>query len=101
MNRDAYGAFLRQIQSHNPGVTLLYDAPFTGRLAVSCTAGGSVVRPGVGIFTYGFYEVVVLEAKADPGFEFIGWSGDYSTQDNPLSLIMDQDYSLQANFRSK
>lgn len=101
MNQDAYGTLLSQIRAHNPGVTLLYDAPFTGRLTVSCTAGGSVVRPGVGVFTYGFYEVVVLEAHADPGFEFIGWSGDYSTQDNPLFLTMDQDYSLQANFRSK
>ncbi|MBN1507725.1 MAG: hypothetical protein JW955_12815 [Sedimentisphaerales bacterium] len=100
MNREAYDTCLPQIQANNPGVTLLYDAFFTGRLAISSTPGGSVVRPGQGVFTCEFYEVVVLEAKADPGFEFVGWSGSCSTQDNPLELTMDQDYDLQANFQS-
>ena len=100
MNADAYGTYLPQIEANNPGVTLFYDVLFTGRLVVSSTAGGSVIQPGVGVFTYGFYEVVVLEAKADPGFEFVGWSGSYSSSDNPLSLTMDQDYELQAVFRS-
>jgi len=101
MNQDAYTTYLPRIQANNPGVTLLYDAFFTGRLVVSSTAGGSVIRPGEGEFTYGFYEVVVLEAAADPGFEFIGWSGSLSTQDNPLSLTMDQDHDLRANFRAR
>ncbi len=99
MNADAFSTYLSQIEASNPGITLLYDLPFTGRLVVSCTAGGSVIQPGVGVFTYGFYEVVVLEAKADPGFEFVGWSGSYSASDNPLVLTMDQDYELQAIFR--
>ena len=99
LNPEAYSTYLPRIRANNPGVTLEYDAPFTGRLAVFSTAGGSVIRPGQGEFTYGFYEVVVLEAKADPGFKFVGWSGDYSTQDNPFSLTMDQDYSLRANFQ--
>ncbi len=101
MNRDAYSTYLPRIQTNNPGVTLLYDALFTGRLVVSSTAGGSVARPGEGEFFYGFYELVVLEASADPGFEFVGWSGSYSTMDNPLSLTMDQDYELRANFRAR
>ncbi|RPJ38597.1 MAG: hypothetical protein EHM35_04170 [Planctomycetaceae bacterium] len=100
MNQDAYSTYLPRIQANNPGVTLLYDAFFTGRLVVSSTAGGSVIRPGVGAFTYGFYEEVVLEARADPGFEFVGWSGSYSATENPLSLTMDQDYELRANFQS-
>jgi len=100
MNQDAYNTYLPRIRASNPGITLLYDAPFTGRLVISSTTGGSVVRPGEGEFTYGFYEVVVLEAQANAGFEFVGWSGSYSAPDNPLSLTMDQDYELQANFRS-
>lgn len=100
MNPDAYSTYLPRIQRNNPGVTLLYDAPFTGRLSISSTAGGSVIRPGEGEFTYAFYAVVVLEARADPGFEFVGWSGSCSTSDNPLTLTMDQDYDLRASFRS-
>jgi len=68
-------------------------------LVVSSTDGGSVVRPGVGVFTCAFYEVVTLEARADPGYEFVGWSGSYSSPDNPLELTMDQDYELRAIFR--
>jgi hypothetical protein len=44
--------------------------------------------------------VLSLEAKPDPCFVFVGWSGDYSTKDNPLSLTIDQDYALRANFIS-
>jgi hypothetical protein len=100
MNPAAYSTYLPRIRANNPGVTLEYDAPFTGRLVISSTTGGSVTRPGEGEFTYGFYEEVILEAVADPGFEFAGWSGDYSTMENPLSLTMDQDYTLRANFQS-
>jgi hypothetical protein len=100
LSQEAYDTYLPRIRANNPGMTLEYDAPFTGRLVVSSTTGGSVIRPGEGQFTYAFYEIVMLEAKADPGFEFVGWSGSYSTPDNPLSLTMDQDYNLRANFRS-
>jgi len=100
LDPDTYEIYIPRTLANNPGVTLLYDAPFHGDLAVSSTAGGAVIHPGEGEFTYGFYEVVVLEAKADPGFRFVGWSGSYSAQDNPLSLTMDQDYRLQANFRN-
>ncbi len=100
MNQDAYSTYLPRIQANNPGVTLLYDAFFTGRLVVSSTTGGSVIRPGIGTFTYGFYAEVILEATPDPGFEFVGWSGSYSSTENPLALLMDQDYELRANFQS-
>lgn len=99
LNAQAYSTYLSQIEANNPGMTLEYDAPFTGRLIVSTTAGGTVIRPGLGVFAYAFYEVVVLEAQADPGYEFVGWSGSYSSTDNPLSLTMDQDYELKAVFR--
>ena len=99
MNQNAYNIYLPRIQANNPGAKLEYDVLFTGRLAISSTTGGSVIRPGTGNFTYAFYEVVVLEARADPGFEFTGWSGSYSTLENPLSLTMDQDYDLRANFQ--
>jgi hypothetical protein len=99
MDQEAYTSYLSLLQTNNPGITLLYDAYFTGRLVISSTDGGSVIRPGVGVFTCEFYEVVVLEARPDPGYKFVGWSGSYSSQDNPLELTMDQDYMLQAVFQ--
>jgi hypothetical protein len=100
LNRDTYHVYLAQIQANNPGVGLYYDAISDRHLVVSSATGGSVIRPGQGEFTYPLYEEVMLEAKADPCFEFVGWSGTCSSSDNPLLLIVDQDYNLQANFRS-
>jgi Leucine-rich repeat (LRR) protein len=101
LSQKSYDVYLSQMASKNPGVTLLYDALFRGRLELSSAAGGSVIRPGEGEFTYAFYESVVLEAQADPGFEFVNWSGTLFTSENPLVLLMDQDHSLQANFQAK
>jgi len=42
--------------------------------------------------------VVNLTAKADPGFLFDHWSGDVYSTDNPLSVTMDENKSIQAHF---
>jgi len=42
--------------------------------------------------------VVNLTAVADPGFLFDHWSGDVSSTDNPLSVTMDENKSIQAHF---
>ena len=40
----------------------------------------------------------MLTAMADPGQSFLGWSGDASGTQNPLSLIMTQSKVVNANF---
>lgn len=42
--------------------------------------------------------VVQITAIADAGFEFIGWTGDVTSNLNPLSVTMDQAYTITANF---
>jgi hypothetical protein len=98
LNGDAYDVYLPQIQTNNPGITLLYYLPFTGRLVLSSTPGGSIVRPGEGEFFFGFYEPVWLEAKPDPGFVFVQWSGSLTSTENPVQITMDDEYMIQANF---
>jgi len=47
-------------------------------------------------------EEIELNAGPANGYLFTHWSGDIdSTSDNPLSLIVDQDYSITANFEKK
>ncbi|MCC5940047.1 MAG: DUF3494 domain-containing protein [Balneolaceae bacterium] len=41
---------------------------------------------------------VVLTATPDDGYEFSSWSGDASGSDNPLTVIMDDDKEITANF---
>ena len=46
-------------------------------------------------------EIIKLQATAEDGFEFIGWHGDgldNPTDENPLTLIMDSNKDITANF---
>lgn len=47
----------------------------TRTLTISSTEGGSVVTPGEGVFPYPIYSVVPVQAVADPGYKFVGWTG--------------------------
>ena len=102
LNQEAYDIYLPQIAVNNPGIYLKYDPPVVGqrRLSTSSGAGGSVVSPGEGEFTYADDESVRLEAIAEAGFVFVGWSGTLSGTQNPLFITMDGDYEMRADFRS-
>lgn len=71
-------------------------------LAISCTAGGSVTAPGLGLFTYDEGTVVDLVAVADEGHQFVGWAGDVGTvadvNASETTVTMNGDYSITAEF---
>jgi preprotein translocase subunit YajC len=71
-------------------------------LTISSTAGGSVIVPGAGTFTYDGGTVVNLVATANSGYYFIIWTGDVGTITNvnaPITTItMNDNYSITANF---
>jgi len=48
--------------------------------------------------TYGAGEEVTLTATANPGWTFTGWTGDASGLTNPLTLVMNGDKNITANF---
>lgn len=48
---------------------------------------------------YPYRSVVLLEALPDPGYEFIGWSGDVFGRSNPLSLLLNSSKTVVALFR--
>jgi len=50
---------------------------------------------------YPIGETIILEATPDEGFAFIGWHGEVlenPTNENPLSVLLDSDKSIVANF---
>ena len=52
--------------------------------------------------SYGEYQLneeISLIASSNPEFEFNNWSGDFLSNNNPLSLVMDKDVYLTANFQ--
>jgi hypothetical protein len=46
-------------------------------------------------------ETIILEATPDEGFSFIGWHGEgleNPTDENPLTVVLDSNKSIIANF---
>jgi uncharacterized repeat protein (TIGR02543 family) len=100
LNASACAIYIPQILANNPGISFQYPLCVPHRLVISSTVGGAVINPGEGEFLFEEGTTAFLEAKADPGFVFIGWSGTDTTTQNPLSLAMGNDQSLRANFVS-
>ena len=98
LNDEACSFRIPRILANNPDVDLKYNHCGRRSLSISATAGGRVTTPGEGTFAYDNGEFVPLEAQAEPGFVFAGWSGSYSTQENPTYVPMAQDHEIRANF---
>lgn len=71
--------------------------PITFTLDVTVDGPGSVV-PDPDTTEYAFGETVLVTAYPDTGSEFTVWSGDTSATENPLSLTMERNRSITANF---
>jgi hypothetical protein len=100
LNQSAYNEHLPQIQANNPGIYIDRDSHAGHVLRVTSTAGGSVLDPGEGEFGYDYNATVRLEAKADAGFTFTGWSGSHSSTQNPIFITLTADASVHAAFLS-
>ncbi len=63
-------------------------------------SGGGTVSPSA---SETYQEGEEIEIQADPNEEYLftNWTGDVEGSDNPLSLTVDQDYSITANFEVK
>ena len=66
-------------------------------LNVDITGNGSVTLDPPGL-TYEQGTIVTLIAQPDPTFEFFGWLGDLTGNENPDSLIIDSDKEVTAAF---
>jgi hypothetical protein len=80
----------------------------TARIAISSTDGGNVVVPGEGTFLKPVGTVMPVEAQADAGWAFVGWTGtavDAGLVADPTAaatnVVLKGDTTLQANFKIK
>jgi len=67
-------------------------------LTIDPPLGGSVSPPS-GLYLAN--TILYLTAAPSRDFEFIGWSGAVNSADNPVTLIVNQNYTLTARFRLK
>jgi hypothetical protein len=99
LDDDSYRVDIPRITADNPGIEILHDrAQF--HLILSAGPCGSIIAPGEGDFVYEGATHVSVEAKADPGFIFAGFSGGICSSLNPFSFTFDHDFEIRANFTS-
>ena len=68
-------------------------------LTVNVVDSGSVVlSPEPVGRSYDLNTEVTLTAEPDSGYDFVNWSGDITGEDNPISITMDEDKDVTANF---
>ena len=83
------------INSCSKDAALPDEPTITYTLSISASDGGNV-DPSSG--TYNENSSVVITATPSTGFEFTGWSGDASGTDNPLTVSMNSNKTITANF---
>jgi uncharacterized protein YkwD len=90
--------------SSNYSITANFEIipPVRYSLTTSSTAGGLVIVPGEGSFTYDAGTAVSLVAASLCGYRFVNWTGNVGTIANANSasttITMNGDYSIIANF---
>jgi uncharacterized delta-60 repeat protein len=66
-------------------------------LSLSAGSGGTTI-PQPGTYIYDYALRISISADPDDGYNFSEWSGDVSSTDASLSITMDSDRSIKANF---
>ncbi|MFP4006224.1 MAG: InlB B-repeat-containing protein [Candidatus Hadarchaeia archaeon] len=66
-------------------------------LNISASSGG-YTDPLMGTHTYREGEEVTIEAISDEGWGFENWTGDVTSEDKEITLTMDSNKSIRANF---
>jgi hypothetical protein len=89
-------------QTESDKVTATVNNVSTWSLTISAQTGGTTT-PVPGTHVYNSGTVVEVQAIHSAGYSFLEWSGDVSSgheTDNPVSITMDGNKSIMANFKT-
>jgi parallel beta-helix repeat protein len=77
-----------------------YENPLAvKRYSLTIAAGtGGATNPSPGTYTYNSGTEVNITAIPNSGYAFSEWSGETSRNENPITITMDKDKSITANF---
>jgi uncharacterized repeat protein (TIGR02543 family) len=85
------------IMNSNKNIT----ANFTATYSLSVIALNGTVLKNPATETYSEGDAVEITVTPDSGYEFSSWSGDATGTDNPLTVIMNSNKNITANFIAK
>jgi uncharacterized repeat protein (TIGR02543 family) len=91
------------IQETNAGISdtcitkLVFTPSSIASLTITAGSGGTT-NPSPGTYTYDEATEVTIRAIPNSGYTFSGWSVDASGTTNPITIAMDSDKSITANF---
>ncbi|MDA7653532.1 chitobiase/beta-hexosaminidase C-terminal domain-containing protein, partial [bacterium] len=88
------------ITEANPKFTALFVPLKENRFTITTlvSSGGSVVsNPNSNAYVNG--QQVTLTATPEPGYSFVGWTGDIESTTNPLVTLADSNKTVTAEFR--
>ena len=89
-----------RVTKANPVITALFVPLKENRFTVTTLAssGGSVVsNPNSNAYVNG--QEVTITATPEPGYSFVGWTGDIESTTNPLVTLADANKTVTAQFR--
>lgn len=88
------------IVGQNTQVTATFTAAPERKLTITTNGNGEVnINPSKSGYLHG--ESVTLTAVPGDGANFTGWGGDATGSTNPLTIVMDGDKAISANFEAK
>jgi hypothetical protein len=99
--RGAFNPLAFVVTNANPTVSSLFAAIPDGQVLLNIPVAGSgyvTANPDRNVFNAG--EQVTLTAVPGPGQSFFGWTGAYMGMQTPLTMVMDGDKTIQANFEN-
>jgi|CXWL01.1.fsa_nt_gi hypothetical protein len=85
------------VQSATVAITVVTPPPVQYAFVTTAGSGGTVSPGG----TYNAGTMVTATATPDSTHDFAGWSGDAAGTSNPVSLTLDRNKAVQANFSPK
>lgn len=89
----AYSSFKAFVASQVPSIT-----PTTYVLTIQSGAGGTT-SPVPGSYSYSSGSIVQVKAVPSSGYVFVSWSGGASGTNPTVSVIMDSNKNVKANFK--
>ena len=89
-----------EINKANPKISALFDPPQRKTVFVTTlTSKGGAVNSNPNSNAYVNGQQVTPTATPEPGYSFVGWTGDIESTSNPLVTLADANKTVTAQFR--